>query len=755
MIKLITSQSGRKNADGILYQMSFDSASACEKYNINTHSFKVEFDAETCSLKLVSTTSAMNDQGFTADNRVECADAEAVRAKYVDTLKKARYTVVTYKNMSDHKHFALKLAQGGDVSVELMSKESCKFYSVIIPTANGAGFRDYVSGKPSNSSIYPFWSNVFEKEEYRPGDELYIKHFTYFTDEDSMYAFCDGLLEKGEIGGYYFREKLDINMLEIAGNNLSEQTKEFIRNANKGIFPSAPERRAPKTEKMITKVPDGLIEELDKRFEERKSAIRSSKSEWTLGKGGKIVYVSTDGDDSNSGLSESAPKKTLALLDSELLCEGDVVLLKRGDIWHERLKFVAGVTYSAYGEGRKPEIRASIEGVGADKWIECERRGLYRFAEPIPPEKDVGNIVFGNGEYYGSRVLKDMSLRDRKNIRVRSGDDGLTSNGKEYWYNDDEPMEGAEVLRNRFEYYHEHETSTLYLYSPDGNPGELFDMLEISTLGSTTYGPADGVTVDNLCIGFTGSHGVGVGTCKNFTVRNCEVGWIGGSLQSVNSLGNCRFGNAIEIYGGCDHYRVYNNYVHQCFDCGPTVQWQGSLSEGRVVFENDIEIYGNAIEKCNSPLEVWCTTRDCDITRFAVLSNINLYDNLCRGSGWGFGGYTHQKSDYNMFYGGVDTNAVYENAYIENNFMWNIRKYLQKATPTHTVNTMGFNWRNNTIIKDYGSPLALLGEDYARAKGGFKVYYYDNETVSELYETGAFGDNTYYYTNANAPSTKR
>ena len=172
MIKLITSQSGRKNADGILYQMSFDSASACEKYNINTHSFKVEFDAETCSLKLVSTTSAMNDQGFTADNRVECTDAEAVRAKYVDTLKKARYTVVTYKNMSDHKHFALKLARGGDVSAELMSKESCKFYSVIIPTANGAGFRDYVSGKPSNSSIYPFWSNVFEKEEYRPGDEL-------------------------------------------------------------------------------------------------------------------------------------------------------------------------------------------------------------------------------------------------------------------------------------------------------------------------------------------------------------------------------------------------------------------------------------------------------------------------------------------------------------------------------------------------------------------------------------------------------
>ena len=174
-----------------------------------------------------------------------------------------------------------------------------------------------------------------------------------------------------------------------------------------------------------------------------------------------------------------------------------------------------------------------------------------------------------------------------------------------------------------------------------------------------------------------------------------------------------------------------------------------------VVIENDIEIYGNAIEKCNSPLEVWLTTRDCDSSRFAVLSNIRLHDNLCRGSGYGFGGYTHHKSDYNMFYGGAETKAVYENAYMEENFMWDIRKYVQKAIPTHTSSAMGFNWRNNTIIKDLGSPLALLGEEPERAKGWFKGYYYDEETLNELYEIGAFGDNTFYYTNAKAPGMKR
>lgn len=754
MINLITEQSKRKNADGILYRMDFDCKAACDKYNVNTHSFKIEFDDESTSLKLTSLTDIMNDQGFTVDNR-DSVEAHPIREQLVDTIKKARFVVITYRNASDHKFMSLRL-HTGDTSIELVRGEAGEgFYSVIIPTPRGAYFRDYVTSTPSNISMYPFWEPPFSGGCFKTGDTLYIKHFTYFTDEDSAYAYCDSLLEDREICGYYPMEKLDLDMLELVGDGLSEASKEYIRNAAKGILPSAPERRAPKNGKMMKKVPDGLVEELDGRFEERKNAILAAKSEWTLRDGGKIVYVSTSGDDNNDGLSPESPKRTIACLDGGLLAPGDVVLLKRGDVWHEKLILVPYVSYSAYGEGKKPELRGSYNGVGKEKWIECERHGLYRFAEPIPPEKDVGNIVFGEGEYYGSRVLKDMSLKDRKNVRVRSGDDGLTSNGKEYWYNETEPMEGAEILRNRFEYYHEHESSTLYLYSPDGNPGELYDMLEISTYGNVVSGNASGVTVDNLCIRFTGSHGVGTGTCKNFTVRNCEVGWIGGSLQNVSTLGNCRYGNAIEIFGGCDNYKVYNNYVYQCFDCGPTVQWQGTLGDGRVLIENDIEIYGNAIEKCNSPLEVWCTTKSCDLSRFAVLSNITLYDNLCRGSGWGFGGYTHQKSDYNMFYGGVETRAVYENAYMEDNFMWNIRKYVQKATPTHSANTMGFNWRNNTIIKDLGSPLALLGEDAARAKGNMKVYYYDEETLSELYEIGAFGDNTFYYTNAKAPGTKR
>ncbi len=755
MVKIITAPSGRKGTGTMVYQMKFDSKTACDTYNINSHSFDIGYDESTCAICLSSVSSKMSDQGFTVDNR-ECDQAYKMREEYLEKLKSCRYVVVTYKNDTDHKYFALRL-RAGDVPVEMYDKESIKdgFCSVIIPTNGPAYLREHIKGEPSNTAIYPFWDPLCDNRLYHIEDKFYIKHFSYFEDEDSAYEYCDTLLEAGEIGGYYIREKIDINMIDRMGDILSEESKQFILNAENGIFPEAPLRRAPKAGRMINKAPDGFVEELDRLFEERKASIRAMESEWTLGEGCKIVYVSASGNDKNNGLDPNTPKRTLASLTEELLAPGDVVLLKRGEMWRERLRYVPGVTYSAYGEGKKPEIRASIDGCGKKKWIECKRRGLYRFFAPIPPELDVGNIVFGDGEYYGSRVLKDLSVGQRQDIRVRSGDNGLTSNGKEYWYNDTEPMVGPEVLRQRFEYYHDYDSSTLYLYSPDGNPGELFDMVEISTLGNATGGVANGVTIDNLCIRFTGSHGIGTGTCKNFTVRNCEVGWIGGSIQNVNVRGNCRYGNAIEIFGGCEGYRVYNNYVYQCFDCGPTVQWAGGLSQGKVVIENDIQIYGNAIEKCNSPLEVWCTTKDCDRSRFAVLSNIRLFDNYCRGSGWGFGGYTHQKSDYNIFYGGGVTHAVYENAYMEDNYMWNIRKYVQKATPTHSSNTMGFHWRNNTIVKDYGSPLALMGEDTSRARGREKVYYFDEETVREFYENGAYGDNTYYYTNAKAPSTKR
>ena len=340
------------------------------------------------------------------------------------------------------------------------------------------------------------------------------------------------------------------------------------------------------------------------------------------------------------------------------------------------------------------------------------------------------------------RVLKEKD----KDQTVKIGDNSVVSNGLTTWSFPVQEFKNGFDLKHHLAYYHDWDEQTVYLYCEGGNPGDVFDSIELSTRGNVIRGNSN-VTIDNLCVRYGASHGIGVGSCENFTVRNCEVGWIGGAIQKVDGKSNARLGNGIEIYGNANGYDVYNNYVYQCFDCGPTVQWQGALEVGKVISELDIEIHDNVIEKCNSPLEVWCTaSTPITINAYAILKDCNLYNNLCRSSGYGFGGYIHQKTDYNMFYGAGDTYAIYENCFVQNNKMWNIRKYLQKAVATHVENGKGFNWRNNTIVMAYDGPLALLGADTENASGDFAKYMYNNETIRKLYANGCYGFNRFMYT---------
>ena len=493
---------------------------------------------------------------------------------------------------------------------------------------------------------------------------------------------------------------------------------------------------------------DDYIASLDEKFEARKAEVLAAESEWTLGEGGTVYYVSNNGNDGQLGKTPETAIKTieklLGMQKRGTIKAGDVVLFERGGEWHEKLTTLEGVTYSAYGEGDKPRILGSIEADDASQWEATEKANIYKFKGEIPKEQDVGNIVFNDGEAYGMRVLKDKTTTE--DVTVKIGDNSIVSNGIETWEFPVQPFKNGLDLNHHLAYYHDWEEATVYLYCEGGNPGDVFDSIELSTRGNVVNAKSN-VTIDNLCIRYGASHGVGAGTCENLTVRNCEVGWIGGAIQDLSEKAQGRLGNGIEIYGGANGYYVYNNYVYQCFDCGPTVQWQGTLSLGRTLIEADTEIHDNVIEKCNSPLEVWCTSNTPNSEKsFAILKNCNLYNNLCRSSGYGFGGYIHQKVDYNMFYGAGATNALYENCYVQNNTMWNVRKYLQKAVPTSVENGSGFHWRNNTIIMAYDGPLALLGSDTKNAKGALTKYTYNNETIRKLLADGCYGFNRFMYT---------
>ena len=76
-------------------------------------------------------------------------------------------------------------------------------------------------------------------------------------------------------------------------------------------------------------------------------------------------YISSSGNDSNNGLSSSAPWKTIAKVNASSFFPGDRILFNKGDVWRETLTVPssgdtnAPIIFCAYGIGAKPIIDGS------------------------------------------------------------------------------------------------------------------------------------------------------------------------------------------------------------------------------------------------------------------------------------------------------------------------------------------------------------------------------------------------------------
>ncbi len=518
------------------------------------------------------------------------------------------------------------------------------------------------------------------------------------------------------------------------------------------------------TDFYIEKAPQSLIDELDSTYEKRKAEVLATESDYHEGTG-TVFYVSNNGNDSNNGKSQSAPLKTLAkvmeLQNNNTIKSGDVVLLERGGEWHQKFSTKNGVTYSAYGTGAKPRVIGATEADNASQWIPVAGYpGIYRFETPYGLDRDVGNIVFNDGEMYGQRVIRRLY----SNEIIAAGRDNIVGNGRDFWELDVSKYEFkdytdildivAEEKKNGnnpdlifFHYWTEYEGGDgyLYLYCEDGNPGDVFDSVEVCTHGTAVQANSN-VVIDNWAVLYNGSHGIQTGSCSNLTVRNCEIGWIGGSVQYLRyELGiPVRYGNGVEIYGTCDGYYVHNNYFHNCFDCGPTVQYSADPSEGQKLVMKDVEIYDNVC--WDGDLEVWFQSGTPNTeTTYTKVINCRLYNNLVQSAGWGFGGYNHQNNEYTSFYGGSTTTAEHIDCYLEDNYFWNLRYSFLRAGPISVYDNKGYIWRNNTVINTYDNPLGQLGENPREATGTLVFYDYTNERLKTFLADGVFDYNRFMY----------
>ncbi len=450
----------------------------------------------------------------------------------------------------------------------------------------------------------------------------------------------------------------------------------------------------------------------------RITEIRNTASEYD--KNAKnIYYVSFDGNDANDGLTPKTPLKTPAKANQKAV-DGDVVLFKRGDEWRVRWKAKSGVTYSAYGEGEKPVFNGNTYGDAADPscWsFVGDTDNIWEYKNIIP---DVGCIVFNGGESTAEKIR--FEVNDKK--MYVSGNEFELSN---------KSFRSNNTFIGRFVHLSTDGTDAtvptrLYLRCDEGNPGDVYNSIELCYRGNLIGGTSN-VTFDNICIKYTGSHGIGMGTVGNVTVRNCEVGYIGGSVQYFRNHYFVRFGNGIEVYGGCKDFTIDNCYVYQCYDAGITHQLQ--LGGHNPAIHENVRFTNNVIEKCIYNIEYFMGKADNPgITRF--MKDILYKGNILAYSGEGWGADPSRSASIK---GWPRHNNHAENFVIEENVF-----ILDKVNTSH-LGAGEKEWlpsyKNNTYFRPVDSGFTCIGTG-----GAAKQYISNDKTAQTLSEElGEIGAN--------------
>ena len=472
------------------------------------------------------------------------------------------------------------------------------------------------------------------------------------------------------------------------------------------------------------KATDAQLDEYKARTEARIAEILSTPTEVEV-KGTKY-YVSVSGSDNNDGKSPESAWRTVKRVNEEKFKPGDGVFFKRGDKFRTdvTLNTLEGVTYSAFGEGDKPMLVCSVDASTTGDWTLTEYKNVYVYNQTIPNAQNVGTIVFNGGEAWGVMVQPKTDGSRLQNGRVYNGYEFFDSTVGSF------PNPGG--LDHDLEFYYDWNNFTLYLYSEKGNPSEVFDSIELVDKGNGIGGTGKNVTIDNIAIFGAGSHGIGYGSVENLTVQNCAFYWIGGTIQGMNLFERdhgVRYGNAVESYGSSENFVIRNCYATQVYDCCWTVQCQDDATM------NNIEMYDNVAEFCNTGLEVWCGNG-------GSVTNMNLHDNITRYCGYG---WSHQRpgKDGNFFYGASNVGVNYKN----NNVTRNLNYFtFCNALLVCATGPEQYNFHDNIYVMENNKKLGGIAANPSNGLGGFKNVAYTEESVRKAYNTGFESGTKFYYT---------
>ena len=384
------------------------------------------------------------------------------------------------------------------------------------------------------------------------------------------------------------------------------------------------------------------LSEIDAKAKALKDKILNSEVEIAVK--GSVYYVSNKGDDSGDGKSPETAWATSERVSSADLKSGDAVLFERGGTFRGNINAKEGVTYSAYGKGAKPEILGSPQNYSVkEKWKETGISNIYVYDEEF--SIDAGLIVFNNGEAWSYKQVIDIN--------------GFT--GK------------IDELKNDLEMYHHPDDKKIYLYSDKGNPAERYASIEFCLRENIIDITGDDITIDNLCIKFSGRHGIlyfkpGI-VCRNLTVTNCEMGWIGGSFSLISRESKTtRYGNAVTIVGNCENYTVDSCYIYQVYDAGISHQIP-SGSQRNLNFMENVRYTNNLVEYTTYPVEYFLgSPAEGTMPEKQIMSDILIKNNILRFTGYGWGDQRPNKIHAAHIKGWDHVNQA-ENFFIEDNIL--------------------------------------------------------------------------------------
>jgi hypothetical protein len=364
---------------------------------------------------------------------------------------------------------------------------------------------------------------------------------------------------------------------------------------------------------------------------------------------GSTYYVdATGGDDANAGTAIGTAWKTIAKVNAATLTPGDTVLLKRGQVWRERLKVTSSgttnsyITFGAYGTGNKPELMGSIAWNTAGEWTTAGGNiwttvGLTSESD-WSSYKDIANIIFDSGASVGTKKVNHAD-------GVLVGDTDLTTQGDFYF-------DGTGQVR---------------IYSTQ-NPTILFGSIElVPNTNGVAFRNEDYLNFNNLSVKNFGIMGFDAEGNSNVVIENNDVSWIGGAIQHgalVSGVDDrIRLGNGIQLWASGDNMFIRNNRVWQVYDAALTAQYQDTTDPVTPAALNNIYFYNNAVSKSEYGIEFW------ERPAATTASGIYFENNTIVESGKGWAHNQRPDGVNGRAYLQYTSTAILANGYLRNNIL--------------------------------------------------------------------------------------